>query len=475
MKKISKVRRQLRLLRPRNLAKEVHVYGYHFSWKTHTAWIFGAAAGGMMLGLLFHLEAWYFAVAAFAIGCTLPVLVLDMYKRMYEQKRFADVMAYMEQVLYSFLKTGKVAASLKETRELFGEGQMRGCIDEAVVHIELGKPYSSRGVLSEGLEKLEEAYPCSKLSLVHKLLLSAEAYGGTAEEAVFLLLEDIERFKRRGYHLQAEKKKSHTDNIISIVVSIVLCATALYVLEAMRQKFGSMQETSIFSIKIIQITSMLFVLILLRILVKSTKNLTDDWLKETAAAADTYIEKSYELVLKYEENLLPIHRRVSYYLAKKDVTAAVYQALPKWLLELILLLQHNNVQVALVKSAENAPYILQRELDMLKMRMEKEPQKLQTYMSFCEGFDVPEIGSCMKLLHAFSENGTGDLNVQMNQLLGRVWQMQEKADEVLDARAAFRMKMIFSYPVLAATAKLLLDMTVGMVLLLQLLGNIGGV
>lgn len=79
------------------------------------------------------------------------------------------------------------------------------------------------------------------------------------------------------------------------------------------------------------------------------------------------------------------------------------------------------------------------------------------------------------MLHAFSENGTGDLHVQMNQLLGRVWQMQEKADEIKDAQIAFRMKLIFAYPVLAATMKLLIDLTVGMIIMMQVLGSIGGV
>ena len=42
-------------------------------------------------------------------------------------------------------------------------------------------------------------------------------------ESALLLLEDIELWKRRGYQLQAEKKKSHTDNIISVIVSVILC------------------------------------------------------------------------------------------------------------------------------------------------------------------------------------------------------------------------------------------------------------
>lgn len=475
MNKIKKFVRQLALLRPKNLAKEVHAYGYHFSWKAHTVWILGAIAGAILLELLYHLKAGYFSAIMMAIGCTVPVLVLDMYKKMYEQRRFADVTAYMEQMLYSFLKTGKVVAALKETRELFDEGAMRECIDAAVLHMELGKPRSTQGVVAEGLESMEKMYPCSKIRLVHSLLFALEEYGGAAEEAIFLLLEDIERYKRRGYRLQAEKKKSHTDNIVSIITANFLCAIALYVLEAMRQKFGVVGEMSIFSIQIIQISSTIFLLLLLGILVKSTKSLTDDWLEEKELYSAEYMESSYNLIQDYEEGKRKIGYRVAYYLAKRDVTEAIYMTLPQWLMELILLLQHNNVQVALLKSADNAPYPLQKELALLKERMEHEPEKLQTYMKFCAEFDVPEIGSCMKMLHAFSENGTGDLHAQMNQLLGRVWQMQEKADEIKDAQVAFRMKLIFAYPVLAATAKLLIDLTVGMVIMMQVLGGIGGV
>ena len=81
----------------------------------------------------------------------------------------------------------------------------------------------------------------------------------------------------------------------------------------------------------------------------------------------------------------------------------------------------------------------------------------------------------MKMLHAFSENGTGNIRVQINHLLERVVEMQESADELRNGNIAFRMKLIFSYPVAAATVKLLMDLSVGMIVMMQILGNIGGV
>lgn len=503
---------KLRLVNPKNLEKEVHVYGYHFSWKSHILLMIGALVGISAVGILFQLEAFYFTVVTIAVVVMLPVLVLDMYKKMYEQKRFADVTSYMEQMLYSFQKTGKVVSALKETREVYGEGQMHRCIDEALLHMELGKPTGTEGILRESLQRIETYYGCTKLSMVHNLLGSAEEYGGEIEDSIVLTLEDIERWKKRGYQLQAEKSKSHVDNIISIVVATLLCAVALYVLDAMKQMFATNSTLDVFHIPVIQVSSMLFILILLHIFVKSSRSLTDDWLQDIVLHDSLYILRSYDTVMNYDEGrakkksmllasvmLIPavilllmgrrvpgliclaimvfflVQHRVGYHLAKKDVTEEMYLALPQWLLEMALLLQNNNVQVSIAKSLEGAPVVLTKELRLLVGRLEEHPERLQAYTAFCSNFDLPEMTSCMKMLHAFSENGTGNISVQMNHLLERVGQMQDRADHIRNDSIAFRMKLIFSYPVVAATAKLLIDLSIGMVLMMQILGGIGGV
>lgn len=507
-----KVWEKLRLLNPKNLEKEVHIYGYHFSWKSHIVLMLGALLGISAVGILFQLEPVYFAIVVAAVIFVLPVLVLDMYKKMYEQKRFADVASYMEQMLYSFQKTGKVVSALKESREIFGEGQMQCCMDEAIVHMELGRPTTEQGVLREGLQMIETQYGCSKLSMVHNLLVNAEEYGGEVEDSMVLVLEDIERWKKRGYRLQAEKKKYHTDNVISIVVAALLCAVALYVLDAMKQMFAAESATEIFKTPVIQVSSVVFILILLQIFVKSARSLTDNWLRDAVLHDSEYILRSYDMVMSYDEGkekkksfflagilLVPavllfalgkrgpgilcllasafflVQHRIGYHLAMKDVTEEMYLALPQWLTGMALLLQHNNVQVALAKSLDGAPVVLKKELRQLTERLEQMPGRLGAYTVFCGKFDLPEMTSCMKMLHALSETGTGNVKVQMNHLLDRVGQMQDMADGIRNESTAFRMKLIFSYPVLAATVKLLLDLTVGMVVMMRLLGSIGGV
>ncbi|MBQ8278246.1 MAG: hypothetical protein IJZ23_00215 [Roseburia sp.] len=169
-----------------------------------------------------------------------------------------------------------------------------------------------------------------------------------------------------------------------------------------------------------------------------------------------------------------VQHRVGYNLAKRDVNNELYLVLPQWLMQIALLLQNNNVQVSIMKSIQDAPPLLRRELELLRERLGERPNELQSYTEFCKHFDVPEAQSCMKMLHAISESGTGDVTVQINNLIQRVHEMQNTAEDIRSRNDAFQMKLLFSYPVLGATVKLLIDLTIGMMYIFQLLGNIGG-
>lgn len=499
-------------LNPKNLQKEIRVYGYHFSWKSHAFIVLAALLGISAVGILFHLRLALLAVVLAVMFCMIPVLVLDMYKKMYEQKRFADAATYMEQILYSFQKSGKVVTALKETAETFEDGMMRERIEEAAAYLEAGRAQTEKGLLWEALEKIESVYPCSKMHMVHDLLVSAEEQGGEMDESILLLLDDLEVWKRRGYELQQKKKVSHTDNIISIVVATILCAVALYVLDAMKGLFVVEVPFDIFQVGVIQGTSFLFILFLMFVFAKSTKSLTRDWLQEGMAKSEAFVLSSYEAVMKYNDAkekkksllfaapfvvasvplflfvgiwagiialviaaFMLLQHRIGVNLAKRDVTEEMYLVLPEWLMEMALLLQNNNVQVSIMKSVPGAPAILRPELLKLVERLREEPGRLSSYTSFCKDFDVPEIQSCMKMLHAVSESGTGDAKIQIHNLLQRVNEMRTQADEIRDKNAAFQVKMIFMYPVLGAMLKLLIDLSVGMVYMMQMLGNMGGV
>ena len=505
------MREKLKLLNPKNLEKEVHRYGYHWTWKSQVFLTMGALLGMGFVGIVFKLQTGCMVLIMAAMLFLLPVLVLDVFLKMYEQKRFSDAATYMEQMLYSFRKSEKVLLALKETRELFEDGQMREYIQKTVHYIERGQAQTQGGILREALAIIEGTYDCTKLRMVHELLISAETYGGKTEQSVFLLLEDLELWKRRCYQLQRDKKISHRDNMISIVVATTLCGVALYVLEGMKGLFVTADAPfDIFEVPVIQYSSLLFLLFSLFVFARSTRNLSRNWLKEEGTPNGAYILESYRMIIEYDERrekwksllwaapflaggaagfffgknwlgivclavacILLLQHRMGYGLAKKDVTEALYLSFPQWLMEMGLLLQENNVQVSILRSMQTAPEVLKPELEKLQKRLQEKPEKLSSYTDFCKEFDIPEAVSCMKMLHAIAEAGTANADTQIHELMKRVGEMQAKADEIRNRNISFHMKIIFAYPVMAATIKLLVDLTVGMIYMFQMLGSMG--
>ena len=70
-------RKNLLLLNPGNLAKEVYTYGYHFSWKTHL-FVIGVCIAGMgVIGLLFQLKWKLLVIVLIAMFLALPAFILD--------------------------------------------------------------------------------------------------------------------------------------------------------------------------------------------------------------------------------------------------------------------------------------------------------------------------------------------------------------------------------------------------------------
>lgn len=511
MKKKIKKTGPFKYLNPRNLQKEVHMYGYNFSWKAHLLVIFLSMIGVMAIGYLFKLKILNMVIVGAAVLAVIPLLVIDMYKRMYEHKRFADVSTYLEQMLYSFQKGGKILYSLRETEECFDGGEMRDRIRQAIKYIEAGQAKTEKGLLKEGLEIIEATYNCKKMYMVHELMISSEDYGGDVERSILIAQEDLDIWKRRVYRLQNEKKVTHNDNVASILMSIALCAVTLYILDYMKIMFDVDSIMNIFTNIIVQATSTGLILISIWIYLKSNRMLTQNWLENDGNFNDELVRKEYVDIIEYDEGkekkksliwaapffiasipvaiffskaiaiiciiiggFMLLQHRVGMNIARKDVINAMYIAFPQWLMDMAMLLQNNNVQVSIQKSMENAPAVLQEELIKLLERLRTDPDKLSSYTDFCAGFDVPETQSCMKMLYSISESGVGNAQEQINNLLKHIGEMQDAADKVLDENTNFKMKLIFNYPTGVAAAKMLIDMTVGMVLMFQLFGAIGG-
>lgn len=500
----------LRLLNPKYLQKEVHAYGYNFSQKSHFGMIACVVIGAVAIGLLFKLSFSLITLIGAAGIIILPVMVLDMYKRMYQQKRFDEVGQYMEQIVRSFQKEQKIYSSLIECEKVFEAGKMKEVIQEAIECIENSNP------TKDALAIIEENYSCDKLRATHEFLLNAEEHGGSGDflESSKMLIRDNNIWVRSGYTFHSQRKQQYTDTLVGIAIATVLCAVILYILNYLGTILGDLSVGfDIFSQPFIQGSSTLYILLAMVIVIKSSHKLTGDWLRDNHIVKESILLSDYETVINYDDAkssrksliwaapflvigvlsylffskilcaimfglavFMLVQHKIGYAIALNTVKDELGNSIPIWFMDLGLLLQHNTVYVALSKSYDNADVIIQKELDRLFDALNDNPGSVEPYLDFCCKFQMPEITSCMKMLYSVSEEGIGDKKMQLDNFIESVYDMQVRADKKRKEGMELSYQRFFFYPLAITTLKMAGDLTYGMVLALTLFGSmqIGG-
>lgn len=499
----------LKLLNPNYLQKEVHMYGYHYSAGTHIVCIFSILAGSVVLGMLFRLPAFFVLTIILTAVFIFPLLILSMYRKMYEQKRFFEAGQYVEQVLYSFLKNQKVYMAFQDCLLILTEGGMHDVLEQALSHLQVGVTETGQGVLREAFDMIEAAYPSEKIKAVDDFMLNVEERGGEFEESAALLLKDNSLWQKERYALQTRKKQCHIETIFCILFSTLLCAGVLYALNWSGNLFRTAGSFQIFSYPFIQVTSTIFIIFNLLVFYKSSKGQETDWLENEEKREEKLALEGYETVMHYDQKkekrksiffsvpffvaafvffilrktigvmvclcmgiFLLFQDRIGYRLAKESVERELMIEFPNWLMDLSLLLQNNNVYVSLQKSYEHAKELLKPEIRSLLLRIENRPQDVRSYTAFFEKFDIHEAGSCMQMLYALSATGNGDGQAQIKSLVESIYKMREDAQHLYGERTTMRAGVNFFYPMAAACVKMTVDMTFGMVTMIAMLGSL---
>lgn len=131
---------------------------------------------------------------------------------------------------------------------------------------------------------------------------------------------------------------------------------------------------------------------------------------------------------------------------------------PQWLMEVSLLLQSENVQVAIMRSYEDAPLLLKPELKLLIERLKKQPTELEPYLLFLQDYPLPEVQSSMKMLYSISEGTGGNAGNQIADIIRRNERLLDQAQKMKNEDALAGMYALFLAPQLTGGAKLLADM-----------------
>lgn len=76
---------------------------------------------------------------------------------------------------------------------------------------------------------------------------------------------------------------------------------------------------------------------------------------------------------------------------RKSLVSEIEKVYPDWLLELSLLLQTKNLNVALEETIKTAPLVIKKELKTLAEEIAKDPTSMEPYANFLNDIPVPSI------------------------------------------------------------------------------------
>ena len=423
--------------------------------------------------------------------CIFAGVMAPQHKKRYEkakenEQRFFDVSMYLDTLLYSFAKEEKVELAIRDLSQTLPSGNMKELVQKALDYMMM--TFNETEVLEEALLMIEREYPCQRIRTVHQFMSHVEYYGGEIEKPVNLLLADKMRWEYRIKETIAQRKKQLLDVMLSVIASLCICGAIMY-LPIMDMDIGGEWVVQIFSFFVIIAND--------GIVLCAQKYLTIDWIQLQLSEEETHYVKKMEELKNYDDageqkrsNILGSigiiitlllfflgkewwvvgtlaitlflfnQHKVGKSLLRKRLTKEVKYQFPNWLLDLVLLLQSENVQVALIKSKAHVPGVLSRDLDLLLERLEMQPEASEPYHMFLQEFAIPEVHSAMGILYSLSIGNSGNADKQIGELVEKNLEMLDLTEKELLKNSSAGMYALFLLPVITASFKLVVDMAI---------------
>lgn len=409
-------------------------------------------------------------------------------QQMMQKKRFYEAVYYMDAVLYAFLRGQKLDLALKSVADSLEEGNLKNCVEKAYEHIAL--TFDNSEVSKDALCMIEADYPCKRISAIHNFMLHVEEFGGTIEETIMLLLQDKNCYESRIQKAMDERKKAFREVVLSIAASLLICGMVLYI------PIGNLDISKNI---LVQMLSVLIIVLDDFILLRAQKYLCCDWLtidlidkqedyeKKMAEYLNYQWEKQkrLSLILAIGAGMVTLicllqrkqwlacmmlgmllvfanQHKIGHQLLRRSLTKHIQSVFPNWLMDMVLLLQSENVQVAIEKSIDKAPRVLYDQLELLTVRLSMDPESARPYHEFLKEFQLPEITATMGMLYALSAGNSSNGKRQIADLIDKNLKMQDLAEENRMKDKNSGMYLLFLAPVLSASLKLITDMAVFM-------------
>ena len=394
----------------------------------------------VIFSLFFELHPIGMLVVAASYMLCVPRLMDNQKRFIYETARFNDVNSYMSQMAQSFIYTKDVIQSLGETADCFSSGRMHEVLKEALEIIDAGK-WDIRKAEKDALSFIESNYDCEKLRNLHNFFLNVETIGGECQRE-FRILESM----RTAWQSVVEGiriKKLWDRNIGTLIYAffLLICIIMLHIMR------GS--DLDIVNLMATQIIDMFLLIGFVLYFVFMDNRLAKSLLVNPQVMSEEKANSYFEYLENYDSKR---ERRKYMSLAVLSIVVAIFfiyikptwvvtalaiclvflgcnvhllvyissihmirqeiaKAFPKWLFDVLLLLQRESVEGAIEKSMDTAPPVLKLELIRITERLIIRPHDPDAYMSFLKNFNNQGIAEIMHKLYSLAVGANRDSEV----------------------------------------------------------------
>lgn len=480
---------------PKELVTEINRYGYSFNLKMFWLLCLASIVVVAAIGGVLRLKIPFILVIVASDLFFFPKIISSVYHAMYEQKRFMDSNDYMDQMMSSFKKRPNILYCLQETIQTFSKGRMHDKLQEAINIIYKNE---NSNIYKEAFDVIEAEYGCRRMRTIHTFMRQVEEHGGTFDHTLDILLNDRRLWMERTYEIQAQKKLKKTSIFVSVIACFGMCIWISYMLPEKMRTMDMMGA---------QIINTVIVVVNIVIAAISQIMLSGTWFEEPKQYPEEVVLKTYNRALHpdwkklrkdmlIKELVLAVLLFGSYWVlhhmqlcvlilitmifmigepnrrvkkAKKAIINECSAQFPIWVMELVLLLQSNNVYVAIERSLANAPAVVKPSIERFLQEANERPDDVNVYLNFLGEFDLPDVRSTMRQFYATDINGTGNSENQINEIINRNNVLLDKSERQRSKDVIALVGGIAYLPFLTMSIKVLADMVMSMIKMIEFL------
>lgn len=481
-----KIKHRLSLYKMSNLMDEIYLLGYEISGKNIAFVLMTMAFMCFIVGYLLKLRAEYILVLILLILLCVPIMVIAKFRHDFQMKRFNDIVAYMEQMIYAFHKNGKIRSSLIDVHKV-SKGTIKQFIGEMLYVIDFDM--TTPNIYEKAFAIMQNEYDCTRLKILHDYLLNVERNGGRTSTTLNIMLEDIRDWSERVLTYQSDRKNIQGKTLISICCAMMSCGIMVNLIPAeYSTKIIDSHMYQICTIIVLMLNVIVYVFSSSQVSVsyldnEMDKKKTDNIKRQTEFLANWHKKnhlkvgiikalilspllglglylKMFPLVIGIGVSMLFL--MVNDFIKKnnylKNVTNEIKKVFPIWLRNLILYLDTDNVHVAVRNSYESCPAILKEEVGNFIDAISADPVSMRPYLNFLSAYNAPELKLAIHYLYSLATFGSEEMTTQLDYLVKQNSKLEITEERIRNEDSLTGFALMILIPMLIAVLKLMLDL-----------------